>query len=99
MSTWQPRNDEFRPRLDEHEARLEAQGYAEWMRERQRHESLEHQLRALFEEVRQLHDEVGGLERTVESLLERDAEPGGPQHGGDIVDVELDDGSIFRIPL
>jgi predicted RNase H-like nuclease (RuvC/YqgF family) len=95
MSTWQSR-DEGQGAQDEHEARLEAQGYVEWMRDRQRQESPEHQLQALSEEVRRLRDELAGLQRTVESLLERDADPtGAPQPVGEV--VKLDDG--FIIPL
>jgi hypothetical protein len=74
MSTWQPGDDGFKAGLDEHEARLEAQGYVEWIRERQRQESLEHQLQALSEEVRQLRDELDDQRGTVEGLLACDKE-------------------------
>ena len=64
MSTWQPSGDE-------HEAR----GYVEWMRERQRRESLEHHLEALSADVGHLWIQLGGMQRTIESLLEREDPP------------------------
>jgi hypothetical protein len=75
MSTWQPGEDEFRTRRDEHEARLEAQGYVAWMRERQRQESLERLVQALCADVRQLRDELSSVQCTVESLLQGGPEP------------------------
>jgi hypothetical protein len=94
MSTWHPSDDGFRARQDAHEARLEAQRYVEWMRQRGRQEVVDYQLQALSDEVRRLREELDGLRGTVESLLDDDADvPSWPRCRGPV--TELEDGSII----
>jgi phage tail tape-measure protein len=60
--------------VDEHEARLEAQGNVEWMSERQRRERLDDLVESLSTDVRHLRDELSSVQRTVKSLLEHHAD-------------------------